>query len=305
DAISWRYTVTNTGNVALSGVTVTDNRPGVTPVYQSGDINNNSLLDLTETWTFTASGIAIAGNYNNLGTANGTFTDTAGHSRTAMASDGSSYFGECEIIVIGPDKQNTSTSLVKVVDKKTGQVKTQFFAYEPNFRGGVRLASGDMDGDGVDEIITAPGRGRAPEIRVFKQDGTELTQFRTMAYATSFSGGVDVSVGDVNGDGKNDIVTVPTYGPTQVRVFFNNYDPGNPAADPIHNSPDKQFAVFSNKFQGGADVILADVGTFSNGATVSATTPDGKSEIVVGNGPGMRSTIYVYDVTGTPTVVDT
>jgi hypothetical protein len=305
DSISWRYTVTNTGNVALSGVTVNDNQSGVTPGYQSGDINNNGFLDLTETWTFTAVGVAIAGNYNNIGTAKGSFTDTAGHSRTATAADASSYVGECEIIVIGPDKQNTATSLVIVVNKKTGQIESQFYAYEPNFNGGVRLTTGDMDGDGVDEIITAPGRGRAPEIRVFKQDGTELTQFRTMAYATSFSGGVDVAVGDVNGDGNNDIVTVPTYGPTQVRVFFNNYNPGNPAADPIHNSPDKQFAVFSNKFQGGADVILADVGTFSNGATVSATTPDGKSEIVVGNGPGMRSTIYVYDVTSTPTVVDT
>jgi len=90
-----------------------------------------------------------------------------------------------------------------------------------------------------------------------------------------------------------------------VRVFFNNYNPANPAADPIHNSPDKQFSVFSNKFLGGADVLLADVGTFSNGVTVNATTPDGKSEIIVGNGPGMRSTIYVYDVTGAPTVVDT
>ena len=305
DAISWRYTVTNTGNVALSSVTVTDNQPGVTPVYQSGDLNNNSLLDLSETWIFSAAGIAVAGNYSNLGTARGTFTDTAGHSRTAMATDASSYFGECEIIVIGPDKQNTATSLVKVINKKTGEVESQFFAYEPNFKGGVRLATGDMDGDGVDEIITAPGRGRAPEIRVFKQDGTELTKFRTMAYATNFSGGVEVAVGDVNGDGKNDIVTVPTFGATEVRVFFNNYNPGSPAADPIANVPNKQFAVFAKKFTGGADVILADVGTFSNGSTVNATTPDGKAEIVVGNGPGMRSTIFVYDVTGSPTVVDT
>jgi hypothetical protein len=126
-----------------------------------------------------------------------------------------------------------------------------------------------------------------------------------MAYSTTYTGGVEVAVGDVNGDGKDDIVTVPTYGATQARVFFNTFNPANPSADPIANTPNKQFSVFSSSFLGGADVILADVGTFSNGATINATTPDGKAEIVVGNGPGLRSTIYVYDVTGTPKVVDT
>jgi hypothetical protein len=109
----------------------------------------------------------------------------------------------------------------------------------------------------------------------------------------------------VNGDGKNDIVVAPSTGATQVRIFYNNYNPANPNADPIADTPSKQFNVYSSSFLGGADIAVADMGKFSNGATLSATTPDGKAEVIVGNGPGMRSTVYVYDVSGTPTVVDT
>jgi hypothetical protein len=93
ESIKWRYTVANVGNVALSSVSVTDSQSGVTPAYVSGDANSNSRLDLTETWIFEASGTAITGNYNNAGTASGTHTDSAGHSRTDTASDTSSYFG--------------------------------------------------------------------------------------------------------------------------------------------------------------------------------------------------------------------
>jgi hypothetical protein len=216
-----------------------------------------------------------------------------------------------DIIVIGPDKGNSSQPIVKVVNKTTGEVIAQFFAYESTlngdswtFFGGVRLATADMDGDGFDEIITAPGPGRAPEVKVFKLNTTtgKWEVWDTfMAYASSFTKGVDIGVGDVDGDGDNDIVTVPTGGRTEVRVFYNN-----PAlADPIPNTPGKKFYVFPSTFLGGADVAVADVGTFLNGTTLNATTPDGKAEIIVGNGPGLRSVIYVYDVTGTPKVVDT
>src|SRR6185369_3173446 len=78
---------------ALSGVTVTDSVPGVSPAYVSGDTNNNGKLDLTETWIFTASGTSVTGAYSNTGTASGSFTDNAGHSRTDTATDTSSYFG--------------------------------------------------------------------------------------------------------------------------------------------------------------------------------------------------------------------
>ena len=100
--VSWKYTVTNAGNVPLSSINVTDNVSGVTPVgvdlnsdgYNDGDTNKDSKLDLKETWIFQASGTAGAAGtwYNNTGTASGSYTDSAGHSSTDTATDTSSYY---------------------------------------------------------------------------------------------------------------------------------------------------------------------------------------------------------------------
>ncbi|MDD3187829.1 MAG: hypothetical protein PHD02_05145 [Bacilli bacterium] len=90
DPVTWTYTVTNTGNVPLSQVTVVDDQPGVSPNYSSGDTNNNGLLDLTETWIYTASGTAIAGQYTNVGTVSG----TSPLETTVIWSNPDNYFGE-------------------------------------------------------------------------------------------------------------------------------------------------------------------------------------------------------------------
>ena len=97
DAITWIYTVTNAGDVPLSNVSVDDNQlPNAEdPVYISGDTNIDGILDLTESWRFEATGIAIEGDYSNLGIATGSFTDSLGNTRIVMADDPSSYFGEC------------------------------------------------------------------------------------------------------------------------------------------------------------------------------------------------------------------
>jgi hypothetical protein len=56
---------------------------------------------------------------------------------------------------------------VKVFDGATGQLVTEYFAYEMDFRGGVHVAALDLDGDGKAEVVTAPGAGGGPVLKVF------------------------------------------------------------------------------------------------------------------------------------------
>ena len=88
-----------------------------------------------------------------------------------------------------------------------------FMAYSPQFTGGVHVAIGNIDGNAAngEEIITAAGPGGGPHVRVFhlNNDLSVNEPFGTgfMAYEPTFVGGVWVGAGDVNGDGKDEIIT--------------------------------------------------------------------------------------------------
>jgi trimeric autotransporter adhesin len=95
---------------------------------------------------------------------------------------------------------------VKVFDGRTNAAIRSFLAY-PGFLGGVNVAAGDVNGDGRAEIITGAGPG-APRghVKVFSGvDSALLASF--YAFNTAFSGGVFVASGDINGDGRADILT--------------------------------------------------------------------------------------------------
>ncbi|MFA6511580.1 MAG: FG-GAP-like repeat-containing protein [Patescibacteria group bacterium] len=107
------------------------------------------------------------------------------------------------------------------VFSKEGSVKGQFFAYDSTYRGGTTIAAGDIDGDGIAEIITGTEVGNYPLIRIFDSRGNLQREF--YAFASNIRVGASVAAGDVDGDGKDEIVVTPRErGGPQVRVFDGN-----------------------------------------------------------------------------------
>ncbi|MCA9069720.1 MAG: carboxypeptidase regulatory-like domain-containing protein, partial [Planctomycetaceae bacterium] len=99
-------------------------------------------------------------------------------------------------IVVGADAGGGPH--VRVLDAQTGFEWLSIFPYSSAFTGGVRVATGDVNGDGVLDIITSPGRGGGPHIKVFDgRSGGEIANF--MAYDPRFTGGAFVAAADVNG----------------------------------------------------------------------------------------------------------
>ena len=66
-----------------------------------------------------------------------------------------------------------------MTDKKTEELNEAELdhvsggAFQPNFTGGVRVATGDINGEGTPDIITGAGAGGGPHVKIF--DGSDKT----------------------------------------------------------------------------------------------------------------------------------
>lgn len=243
-------------------------------------------------------------------------------------------------IILGQEAGGT----LKVFAGETGNAIFSVTPYGPTFTGAIRVATGDLNGDGVPDIITAPGplAGTSLPVRVFNGvNGTSLggtlgtgvypfgnkyaggievaagdlngdgiadilagadlatasSQVRTYNGATGIAfsgwygsfnpysgnafGGVRVAAGDVNGDGRAEIIVTPAASTPTVKIY-------NPAATSLNTGLFKSFAGYSGNQAGGIFVSAGDL----NG--------DGKAEVIVGGSASSPGQVRIFNgTTGT------
>ena len=99
--VTWTYLVTATTSTPLSGVFLTDvTLPGLVLTFVGGDTNNNNVLELGETWTYTASSAAPVGLFGNVALASGAALGCTSGNCTVYDDDLAYVFGVVPKIAI-------------------------------------------------------------------------------------------------------------------------------------------------------------------------------------------------------------
>lgn len=191
--------------------------------------------------------VAVNGNHVALYDAQGQLTRTVAPFGEAWSKGLTLGFGQAgghDYIAVGAG--TGGAPLVRLYNDALFPVTDAFNAYDARFSGGVAAGVGDIDGDGSPDIVTGAGAGGGPHVRIFGLDQAVKGQF--FAYDQKFRGGVSVSVGDVDSDGRQEIVTGPGFGGgPHVRVF-NRY-----------GEVKNQFFAFDSSKRGGVRVSVGDV----------------------------------------------
>jgi len=162
-----------------------------------------------------------------------------------------------------------------------------FFAYGTH-RFGVEVTCGDIDGDGIDEIVTGPGPGPmfGPHVRAWNHDGgVGIAPVPGVSFFTydNYRFGVKVACGDIDGDGFDEILTAPGPEP-DARPFIRGWNVDN---GPATSMPNVSFFSYTGSvsFFGG-EVSAGDVDL------------DGVDEILTLAGPDPEAVpfLYTYEV---------
>ena len=150
---------------------------------------------------------------------------------------------------------------IAIYDGATFSPLGSIYPFGAGFPMSLSLAVGDINGDGYGDVIAAPsGIGMPPHVVATSGLDLSTTLFSQYAYSPQFLGGVSVATGEVNGDGKMDIITAPLVGAPPHIVSFDG------ATGAVLQS----YYAYSPLYKGGTSITASDL------------DGDGYTEIITG-----------------------
>jgi len=272
--------------------------------------NDSGLPDLNETVTVTAVGTPTNGTvtiqpggtgviytptpgFTGSATFTYTATDSGGTSATTTVTvDVVQYQTQpVDVVAVGVGPGNGSK--VRLYNAKTGAFIGGFSAYGPDFQGGVSVAMADINGDGVTDLVVGAGPGGGPHIQVIDGNRFGLLQGldqiappsamlgNFFGYDFAYRGGVTVAAGDVNGDGKADIILGTGPGGGAHVKIISGAGIQNIGGDyqPVASSILASFLAYDADFRGGVTVATGDMNRDGYFDVLAAAGPGGSSHV--------------------------
>ena len=155
--------------------------------------------------------------------------------------------------------------------RQDGSEIMSFLAYDQGMGSGVTIAACDLTGDGTKDIITGTQYGGGPHVRLFSHYG-KLIDAGFFAYNEAFRGGVNISCGDYDDDGINELITGagPGGGP-HLKIW--SYDEGwNLEEELFVFEPTDSRGVLVN-YSEGEIIIASQIGTTREYFTLTSASP--------------------------------
>lgn len=189
------------------------------------------------------------------------------------------YKGGDQIAHVDLNKNGTRDLIVVSKNKimiwrDDGQLYAKLYPYGTAYTGDLTVAFGDMNADGVSDIIVAPRAEGAFPVKVYSRDGNILFD-NWFPFGKKYTGGYSLGV-------------ISALGTTPAKLVIGS-GTGIPTVVQLYN-PDfklfKEWFAYEKYFQGGVHVAVGDI------------DGDGTEEIVAGAGKGKKPLIKVFDTAG-------
>ena len=177
--------------------------------------------------------------------------------------------------------------MVTVLNGATGKMIDQFLAYSTSFGGGVRVAVGDVSGNGPADVVVGPGAGQhSLPVEVYSGPsimtgtGTPQVLASFTPFASSYTGAVSVAVGALNSTSFGDIVVGTQGSGEQIKVYSGQSL--STASPPTLLFAQNAWATTDNS---GVKVAL-----------VPDAAGNGYDDLIVTNGTGSKTARYLDSV---------
>lgn len=142
--------------------------------------------------------------------------------------------------------RNTKKATTVMVMTRKGRLIREFQVFKSPVKGGSRIATGDVDGNGTQEIIVGSGIGQRDRVKIFGPAGAHIATVSAFD-KDGAKMGLDVTTGDLDSDGTDEIIVAKRGGKPKVGVL---------------NADGTQVDVFrpyESRYRGGVNVSAGDV----------------------------------------------